>query len=452
MKRDAIDLSTLNVFTLFRKYFVPTLLGMLSMSAVTAIDGIFVGHGVGSDGIAAVNICVPLLMLFTGIGLMVGAGCSVVASIQLSRGKSKSARLNVTQALLFVTIVALIPSVLMMAFPAETARMLGSSEHLLPMVTDYLLWFVPSWVFQIWITVSLFVIRLDGAPKLAMLCSLITAVINVVLDWLFIFPFGWGVMGAAFATSISIMAGGLVAMVYLLFYARHLRLQPLKWSVKSLRLSVRNIGYQCRIGPSALLGEATLAVLMFVGNQVFMSYLGDDGVGAFGIACYYIPFVFMVGNAIAQSAQPIISYNFGAGQPDRVRKALHLAIRTALICGISFFIITFLCRQNIVSLFIDRSCPAFDIAVNGIPYFGVGCIFFAANMIGIGYYQSIRRGQRATIITLLRGVVFMLIGFFVLPLVLGVPGIWLAVSLAELLTTLYIIGIYFKDRFMVHRL
>ena len=128
MKRDAIDLSTLNVFTLFRKYFVPTLLGMLSMSAVTAIDGIFVGHGVGSDGIAAVNICVPLLMLFTGIGLMVGAGCSVVASIQLSRGKSKSARLNVTQALLFVTIVALIPSALMMAFPAETARMLGSSE------------------------------------------------------------------------------------------------------------------------------------------------------------------------------------------------------------------------------------------------------------------------------------------------------------------------------------
>ena len=220
MKRDAIDLSTLNVFTLFRKYFVPTLLGMLSMSAVTAIDGIFVGHGVGSDGIAAVNICVPLLMLFTGIGLMVGAGCSVVASIQLSRGKSKSARLNVTQALLFVTIVALIPSVLMMAFPAETARMLGSSEHLLPMVADYLLWFVPSWVFQIWITVSLFVIRLDGVPKLAMVCSLITAVINVVLDWLFISPFGWGVMGAAFATSISIMAGGLVAMVYLLFYAR----------------------------------------------------------------------------------------------------------------------------------------------------------------------------------------------------------------------------------------
>lgn len=96
MKRDAIDLGMLDVFTLFRKYFVPTLFGMLSMSAVTAIDGIFVGHGIGSDGIAAINICIPLLMLFTGIGLMVGAGSSVVASIQLSKGKLKAARLNIT--------------------------------------------------------------------------------------------------------------------------------------------------------------------------------------------------------------------------------------------------------------------------------------------------------------------------------------------------------------------
>ena len=100
MKRDAIDLGTVGVFTLFRKYFIPTLFGMLSMSAVTAFNGILAGHGIGSDGIAAINICVPLLMLFTGVGLMIGAGASVVASIQLSRGKLKAARLNVTQSVL----------------------------------------------------------------------------------------------------------------------------------------------------------------------------------------------------------------------------------------------------------------------------------------------------------------------------------------------------------------
>ena len=132
MKRDAIDLKTVNVFTLFRRYFIPTLLGMLSMSAVTAIDGIFVGHGVGSDGIAAINILIPVLMFFTGVGLMVGAGCSVVASIHLSRGKQNTARINVTQALFFVTIIAALLSFLMMILdackPATLKVLLGEVQ------------------------------------------------------------------------------------------------------------------------------------------------------------------------------------------------------------------------------------------------------------------------------------------------------------------------------------
>ena len=110
-----------------------------------------------------------------------------------------------------------------------------------------------------------------------------------------------------------------------------------------------------------------------------------------------------------------------------------------------------MCNRNIVSLFIDRSYGAYDIAVAGIPYFAIGYIFFAFNIVGIGYYQSIERAHRATIITLLRGVVFMLIGFLALPHFFGVPGIWLAVPLAELLTFLYIVAIYLKDRFLSHR-
>ncbi|WP_300108312.1 MATE family efflux transporter [uncultured Alistipes sp.] len=439
MKRDAIDLSTLNVFTLFRKYFIPTLLGMLSISAVTAIDGIFVGHGVGSDGIAAINILVPLWMLFTGVGLMVGAGCSVVTSIQLSRGKEKVARLNVTQALVFVTIVALIPSILIMICPEGTARLLGSSEHLLPLVVEYLLWIVPSWVFQMWVSVSLFIIRLDGAPKLAMSCSVVTAIINAVLDWLFIFPFGWGLMGAAFATSISIVTGSLIAIVYLLFYARRLRLQWIKWSLKSLQLSLRNVNYQCRIGSSALLGEATLAVLMFVGNQVFMKYLGDDGVGAFGIACYYAPFVFMVGNAIAQSAQPIISYNFGLGYRERVSATVRIAMMTAVVCGLIVTLAFTIYPAELVGLFVDLEGEAARIAVAGFPYFSMGFVFFVVNIAAIGYFQSIEQVKPATCFALLRGCVFLVPSFLLLPLLLGVKGIWLALFLSEMATTITIV-------------
>ena len=191
--------------------------------------------------------------------------------------------------------------------------------------------------------------------------------------------------------------------------------------------------------------------MMFLGNYVFIRHLGEDGVAAFSIVCYFFPIIFMVYNAIAQSVQPIISYNFGAGSKDRVHQAFRLSIKTALACGICFFILTVICNRDIVSLFIDRSYGAYDIAVAGIPYFAIGYLFFAFNMVSIGYYQSIERAHRATVITLLRGVVFMLIGFTVLPHFLGVRGIWLAVPLAELLTFIYIVIIYLKDRFLPHR-
>lgn len=447
MERDAIDLKQTNVLKLFNKYFIPTLLGMVSMSAVTAIDGIFIGHGVGSDGVAAVNICIPILMFLTGVGLMLGAGCSVVASIHLSRRKEKVARMNVSQTLVFATLITVLFEALIMVFPEETGLLLGSSEYLLPLVKDYILWFVPSLIFEMWLSIALFIIRLDGAPKLAMWCNVIPATINIVLDWLFIFPFGWGIAGAAAATSLSLVVGGTIAMVYLLFNAKCLRPVLPKWSIKSVRLSLRNIGYQCRIGSSAFLGECTMAMLVFVGNQVFMHYLGDDGVGAFGIICYYTPFVFMFGNSIAQSAQPIISYNFGAGLRERVSATERIALITAILCGM---VVTgvFMCfPTSLVELFISSSIPAAQIAIAGFPYFSMAFIFFIVNLTVVGYFQSVESVKSATIFALLRGVVFLVPSFILLPNILGVVGIWLALAFSEATTTMCVIIYYLYCKF-----
>ena len=449
--KDSIDFSSMEISTLFRKLLIPTVLGMVFSAIFVITDGIFVGKGIGSDALAAVNITAPLFMITAGIGLMFGVGSSVVASIHLSQGKRRVASINITQALVFSTLLILIMSALCFYYIEPLAKLLGSSDRLLPLAVEYMAWYLPFLVFYEILNIGMFCIRLDGSPTYAMMCNAIAAILNIILDYIFIFEFGWGIMGAAFATSLGTVVGGLMTLIYLLIFSRSLHLCRIKLSIKSMMLALRNVSYMIKLGSSAFISEASIACMMFLGNYVFIHYLGEDGVAAFSIACYFFPIIFMVYNAIAQSAQPIISYNFGAGQPDRVRKALLLAIRTALICGISFFIITVLCRQNIVSLFIDRSYAAFDIAVNGISYFGIGFIFFAFNMIGIGYYQSVERGQRAMIITLLRGVAFMLIGFLVLPKILGVPGIWLAVPFAELLTMLYIIGIYFKDRFIVRR-
>ena len=283
---------------------------------------------------------------------------------------------------------------------------------------------------------------LIDAKNRVMWCSVISALLNVLLDWLFIFPLGWGVMGAAFATAISVSVGGGIAVWYLLCRARSLSLCPLKGSRKSLRLSLRNVGYQCRIGSSALLGEATLATLMFTGNQVFMRYLGDDGVGAFGIACYYIPFVFMVGNAIAQSAQPIISYNFGAGASGRVIQARRIALATAVVCGMTAMGLFVCCPRILVGFFLDTDTPAALIAIEGFPLFASGFVFFIVNLTVIGYYQSLERVRAATTFALLRGFVLLVPAFLLLPRVAGISGIWLAMPLSELLTCAVIAVFY----------
>lgn len=445
MKRDSIDFGKDRVAGLFNRMFFPTLFGMLSIAAVTLADGIFVGHGVGSNGIAAVNICIPVQMLFTGIGLMIGVGSSVTAAIHLSTDNVKAARINITQALLAASLVVLLAGALIMAFPSWTCRVLGSSETLLHLSTTYMMAMIPGMFFMMWTSIGLFALRLDGSPRLAMWVNVVSAVVNIFLDWWMVMVLGWGVFGAAFATSISMAVGASIVAVYICGYARHLRWYRLKVSVKSLRLTCRNLWYQCRIGFSALLGEATMAMLMLVGNLVFMRYLGDDGVGAFGLACYFCPFVFMVGNAIAQSAQPIISYNIQL-DGERARCAQRYAIATAIVCGLVAAAVFVFIPRIMVGLFLPPDNAAARIAVHGLPYFASGFPFFVLNLTVIGYYQSVEKTVRATVFALMRGFVLLIPSFVLLPIALGAEGIWLAMPLSELLTFSAIILTYLAGR------
>lgn len=445
MKRDAIDFGRDSVSVLFRKMFVPTLFGMLSICAVTLADGIFVGRGVGSEGIAAVNICIPLLMVFIGIGLMLGVGSSVVASLHLAKNNDKAARINITQAFIVAILVTLAISAVVMIFPNFTGRLFGSSETLLPLVRLYLLGMMPGTVFQICDAIGLFALRLDGAPKLAMWVNVIVALTNVVLDWLFVFPMKMGVFGAALASSLSMAIGSMIILVYLSRYARRLKFCRIKWSGKSVRLTIRNIWYQCRIGGAALLGEATMAVLLFMGNLMFMRYLGDAGVGAFGIASYYCPFFFMIGNAIAQSAQPIISFN-ALNQPYRAKSAQHHALTAAVIIGLVITIAFSLFPQWLVEPFLPLSTYSAQLAVKGLPLFGLGVSFFILNLAVIGYYQSTEKSSRATLLALLRGAVFLIPLFILLPMWFGAEGIWLAMPISEILTLGCSITLYLASR------
>ena len=241
-----LDYANGRIVPLFGKIFFPTLLGLLFNALLTVIDGIFVGQGVGADGIAAVNIIAPLYMVVTGIGLMFGIGSSVVAGIAMSQGDHRKASVNMTQAMLLSVLAVGLLCLLLASVPETVVRLLGSSDRLLPHTMDYLLWLIPGIFFLLFESIGMMVIRLDGSPKYAMLCNVIPSVINIVLDWYFVFPLGMGVKGAAIATSASIVVGAAMVLLYFLRFSYVLRFC---WDLQGFFV---NIWRQIRVGSSAV--------------------------------------------------------------------------------------------------------------------------------------------------------------------------------------------------------
>lgn len=439
MNRDSINFGSDKIPQLFKKIFVPTLIGMVCMSIMTTIDGVFVGRGIGSDALAAVNIFAPFWMIMTGLGLLFGIGCSVVSSVHLSQNNVKAARINMTQTIIFGILITVLISILVQSNSMRTARLLGASDRLLPYVLDYQKWLSYAFSALFLQSVGLLIIRLDGSPKYASAASCIPAITNAVLDYVFLFILHKGLEGIAIATAIGCWVGGLMVLFYILFLSKTMKLYRLKFSWKSLRLSLRNIGYQFRLGLSAFLGEISISMLMFVGNYVFMRYLGEDGVAAFSIACYIMPFIFMTGNAISQSAQPIISFNHGAGNRTRVIEARKVSLLTALGLGLFVSLAIGSGIREIAALFLSRDTAAYALAAHGIPFMALGFTFAIVNVAAIGYYQSVERAFPATLFSLSRGVLFLIPCFLVLPLIMGVNGIWLALPATEILTSLLIL-------------
>ena len=438
LDRDKLDFAKGEIGPLFRALFFPTLVGMIFNSALTLIDGIFVGQGVGAEGIAAVNIVAPIFMVATGIGLMFGIGSSVVASIRLSENKVKAARIIMTQAFIVGLVLVGIICVGSMVFPRQVVHLLGCSSLLELKAVSYLLWLLPGLPFLFIECVGMMLIRLDGSPKYAMSVQIVAAVVNIVLDWYMVFPLDWGVMGAALATSIACATGGMMVLVYFLCFPNKLRFYPLKWSLTSLLLTLRNTGYMARIGFATFLTELAMSVMMLTGNYMFISLLGEDGVAAFAIACYLFPVVFSISNAVAQSAQPIISYNYGAHLTERISRTLRVSLFTAIVCGLSVMVCLWLGATGLVRLFLDPQENAYGLAVEGLPLFAMCAVFFAVNIAFIGYYQSIEKAMVSTVYTLLRGIFFLVPCFILLPCLIGVPGLWLAIPAAELLTCIVI--------------
>ena len=440
--RDDIDFGNQNIPKLFKKLLIPTLWGMLSTALFIITDGIFVGKGIGNDALAAVNIVAPFFSVAISIGLMLGMGGSILASIHLANKKLKTARIVVTQATFTAVIALVIISALSLLFLDELLTVMGAPAELLPMAREYGYGIIPFLIMGALTNTIPFFIRLDGAPNYAMKCCIVGAVVNIILDYLFIFEFGWGLLGAAIATSIGNTLGTVMAVVYLFRKDKMLRFIKVKLSNKGIRMSLRNVWYMCKLGGASFIGQSAVIIMIICGNLVFVRELGTDGVAAFSICCYTFPLIYMIYTAVSQSAQPIISYNYASGSMSRVNEVFRLALIWSVAIGVTLTLGMVLLAPHISALFLTKGSAAYEIALKGLPLFSIGFISFAINMLSIGYFQSIEKINMAMAIIILRGIIFMPLFFYIMPHIWSQNGGWLALPATEIATNICLIFIY----------
>ncbi len=434
MERDKLDFKNGKIGHLFRAIFFPTLIGMAFNSALNICDGMFVGHGVGSNALAAINIVAPLFLICAGLGLMFGIGASVIGGIRLAEGNVTAARIIMTQAYISGAVIFGIIIIGSLLFTRPLLYLLGCSHVLEEAATDYLLWLLPGLVFFYLQCAGMMLIRLDGSPLYAMCVQIVAAILNIFLDWYMVYPLGLGIKGASMATSLSCIVAGLMVVAYFIFFSEKLKFHSLRISAKSFKLTIRNTIYMAKIGLATFIAELAIGVMMVIGNYMFLSYLGEAGVAALSVGCYLFPLIFSIGNAVAQSSQPIISYNYGAKHPERVRQTLNIAILTAVACGVIISAVMWTGSGLLSGIFLNSTEPAYEIAKTGLPLLGLCALPFALNITFIGYYQSCEKSIRAIFYMLLRGIIFLIPGFILLPHIFGVAGLWLAIPVSEVLT------------------
>ncbi|MGE7981579.1 MATE family efflux transporter [Solibacillus sp. NPDC093137] len=426
------DLMNKPVKKLFFHFFFPAVFGMLLMSINLLLDGIFVGHGVGEVGLAGVNLAAPIFTIILAISLWIGIGGATNFSMAMGEDMADEARSSFTLSLAIFTAILGAISIVGYLNLQTVAGWLGANEETLASTTDYLgVLFALGWVLGLQQLLSIF-IRNDGRPMLGMVSLGLTSVVNVILNYVFIFVLNMGVYGAALATILGGVVGVLVFVPH--FFNKKVVLN--KWRFNwSLPLGRRILA----IGFPSLLAESGAFVLVVGYNLSVVAALGTEGVTAFSVINYLHGFMFLAFFGIETAMQPMVSYYHGSKKKAQLKETLALAEKTALILGVTLFVIGYLLAPQLVQLFGVDDPAIVQLAVEGIRLFFIGYLFIGISFVYMTYFQSVGKVWSATVIIVMRSYIVFLIYLFVLPKVFGVNGIWLTMPFAELTMAIVIV-------------
>lgn len=425
-------LGTKKISKLFLKFCIPAIVSMVIAGIQPIIDGIFLGNFVGTNSMASVNIVQPFMQLIIGFSMIVSVGALSFIGRSLGEGKKEESQ-NIFKT---ATIVLFSASILMLLFgkmcSVQIASFLGANEVLLNDCAIYIntiSTFAPMMCIMFLFG---FISRVLNNPELYLKATISSLITNIILDYLFIKELGLGIGGAAFATGLSFSVALIVVIIPMFNKDNILNIYVGKFD-KSLILPML---YN---GSSEGVVSVAAAITAFVFNMTFMNIAGEQGVAAFTTINYMGQFVTLIMFGISDGITPIVSYNYGTKNKQRLDEALGLAIKVNVSIGIILFLTLFGFGRPLVSIFANDNQAIIDLATSGSKLYALAFLVCGFNIIYSGYFTAIGNARASITIALSRGIIFIVAGIYLLPMIIGISGVWLTIPFAEVIT--YIIGI-----------
>ncbi len=425
-----LDLGRDSLTKIILKYGIPSILTMWVYSLYTIVDGIFIGKFLGAKEIASVNIVMPFVNFSFALGIMVAVGGGTIIAIRLGENNPKEAnRIYSLSTQVFMVLGGLLGS-LGIFFPKYMVRILGANDVIADSSASYLfiisfftLFYLLSYGFEIFI-------RIEGNPAYSMVCNMAGAVINIVLDYVFIVHFHWGIQGAAFATGMAQLGTALSLWWYLIFRAKKLKFKFTKFDLKA-------VGALCFNGSSEFLTEIATGIVIMAFNINIMRMIGEKGVSAFGIIGYISTLVTMTMIGFSQGLQPVISYNYGAEKYDRIKKILKIGIGAVAVLGISFYLTVNYFSYDIISMFVKNDKTLFALTKEAVNIYSFTYILMGINIIISAYFTAIEDAMISAVLSILRGIIFINTLLYLCPLIFDTKGIWLSAPVNEMITLIF---------------
>jgi len=426
------------------RFTVPSIVMMIFTSIYGVVDGIFVSNFVGKTPFAAVNLIMPACMLLGALGFMVGTGGSALVSKKLGEGRREEANGIFSMLILLSLVVSVLLSVAAIVFLRPIAVLLGAQGEMIDHCVVYgRILLITGFAFILQNEFQSFLVVAEK-PQLGLVITVAAGLTNIVLDALFVGLFGWGLPGAAWATGISQLVGGVLPLAYFLSpKAKVLRLGRPAWDMRALVQT-------CLNGSSEMLTNLSLSLVNMLYNFQLIRFAGEDGVAAYGVIMY-VNFIFIsvfIGYSVGSA--PVIGYHYGAQNHSELHGLLHKSLRLVGSASVFLTALALLLARPLSAVFVGYDEVLLEMTARGFSIYSIAFLFMGISIFASSFFTALNNGPVSAAISVLRTLLFQAVCILALPLLWGLDGIWLSIVAAELLGIVFSILLLVKMRPRYH--